>query len=125
MSGPGLAQVKSDPLASPEVRRALARLSQRDKVATGEGIEVDPDGRLRVFPDGATTPYRAITAATVLTSEDYTIHATSGGPFTQPLLTSVGVVGRVYVVKNNSGGTITLDPDGAELVDGAATLAID
>jgi hypothetical protein len=61
---------------------------------------------------------------TTITDEDYTIHATAGGPFIQPLPTIVGITSRVYVLKNNSGGIITLDPAGVQLIEGAATLAV-
>lgn len=69
------------------------------------------------------TPYRAIAATDTFAASDYTINATSG-TFTVNLPTAVGITGRIYVLKNSGVGTLTLDPAGAELIDGAATSAI-
>ena len=40
------------------------------------------------------------------------------------LPTAVGITGRVYVIKNSGTGTITVDPNGSQTIDGAATVAL-
>lgn len=67
--------------------------------------------------------YIAKAATYTATASDYTIDATSG-TFTVNLPTAVGITGRVYVVKNSGVGTITIDPAGAELIDGLATATL-
>lgn len=49
----------------------------------------------------------------------------SGANRTVTLPTAVGIKGRMYVVKKNDtgGNSVTVDADGAETIDGAATVA--
>lgn len=61
--------------------------------------------------------------ATYTAADDYTIDCTSG-TFTVNLPTAVGITGRIYVIKNSGVGVITIDPAGAELIDGAATFSV-
>ena len=123
MSGPGLALIKSTADANPEVRRALARLSQREHVATDEGIGVGADGRLKVFPHGASTPIRNVSSGPVtVTDDDFTLNCS--GTFTVNLLTAVGRSGRVWIVANSGGGTITTAGTGTDTVGGAATQTV-
>jgi hypothetical protein len=42
----------------------------------------------------------------------------TGGTFTVSLPTAVGRQGRLYVIKNNGGGAVTVDPYGSETIDG-------
>lgn len=68
--------------------------------------------------------YVAKTADYTATDLDYTIHFTSGtDTFTLP--TAVGCTGRIYVVKNTTGGNLTLATTSSQTIDGAApgTLA--
>lgn len=68
-------------------------------------------------------PYRAISGTDTFTADDYTINATSG-TFTLNLPMAVGITGRLYVAKNSGAGIVTLDGNGGELIDGAATQTI-
>lgn len=61
--------------------------------------------------------------ATYTAADDYTIDCTSG-TFTVDLPTAVGITGRIYVIKNSGAGVITIDPNGSETIDGAATQAV-
>ena len=74
---------------------------------------------------GATFNYVAKTATYTASATDYVIDCTSG-TFTVSLPTAVGITGRVYVIKNSGTGTITIDPNGAQTIDGlsAYTLAV-
>jgi len=65
------------------------------------------------------TAYVAKTANYTATISDYTIHFTSGtSTFTLP--TAVGITGRIYVVRNDSGNTLTLATTSSQTIDGAA-----
>ena len=120
----GLAKITGDPDATRRTDRALRRLGEPGNVVDQDVVWLNSNGQLTARPGRSITPYRAVTGATTITTSDWLIHATAGGPFTQALPTAVGIGGRVYVLKNNSGGTITVDPAGAETVDGAATAAV-
>lgn len=61
--------------------------------------------------------------ATYIAADDYTIDCTANS-FTVNLPTAVGITGRIYVIKNSGAGVITIDPDGSETIDGAATQAV-
>lgn len=72
-------------------------------------------------------PITSKTANYTITANDYTItgDATSGNiTFTLP--TAVGIAGVMYVVKkvDASGNSVIIDGNGAETIDGAATLSI-
>ena len=60
------------------------------------------------------------TSAYTLTSLDYQIECTANS-FTLTLPTAVGITGRVYSVKNNGSGTITLDGNGTETIERSLT----
>jgi hypothetical protein len=44
--------------------------------------------------------------------------------FTVSLPTASGISGQEYIIKNSGTGTITVDPDGAQTIDGAATVTL-
>jgi len=58
-----------------------------------------------------------ISSSYTATTDDYMIDIT-GGTFTVSLPTAVGQKGRLYVIKNNGGGAVTVDPFGGETIDG-------
>jgi hypothetical protein len=61
-----------------------------------------------------------ISAATTLTTESHIVNCTAN-TFTIDLPTAVGISGQEYIIKNSGAGTITIDPDGAETIDGGTT----
>jgi len=63
------------------------------------------------------------TADYTLTSSDYTVNCTSG-TFTVTLPTAVGIQGRIYNIKNTGTGTITVDANGTETIDGDLTESV-
>jgi hypothetical protein len=71
----------------------------------------------------ATWGYIAKTATYTALSTDYTIDCTSG-TFTVTLPTAVGISGRIYVVKNSGTGSITVDANASETIDGALTYIL-
>lgn len=71
-----------------------------------------------------TLPYLAITGATTLDATHYVVNCTAN-TFTVSLPTAVGITGRIYVIKNTGTGTITVDGNGSETIDGALTFLLD
>ena len=67
--------------------------------------------------------YVAKTATYTATAADYLIDCTTG-TFTIDLPSAVGITGRVYVVKNSGAGTITVDPNSGQTIDGSATATL-
>lgn len=67
--------------------------------------------------------YRAVSATTTVTVTDFLVDCTSG-TFTVNLPTAVGIQGQEFEVKNSGTGTITVDPSGAETIDGASTKTL-
>ena len=65
--------------------------------------------------------YREVTSSETLTTTDAIVNCTSG-TFTLGLPTAAGIQGRKLTIKNSGAGTITVDPDGAETIDGNATI---
>lgn len=68
-------------------------------------------------------PIVAKVADYTITNLDHTINCTAG-TFTVTLPTSVGITGRIHVIKNSGVGTITLDGNGAQTIDSLATQPI-
>jgi len=67
------------------------------------------------------------TASSTLTLDDthYTVVGTLAGAQIFTLPTAVGIAGRIYnIKKTGASGTLTVDGDGAETIDGAATFAM-
>lgn len=67
--------------------------------------------------------YTAQTTTYTAGADDYVIHCTSG-TFTVNLPTAVGITGKVYIIKNSGTGLITIDPNGAQTIDGVATYTM-
>lgn len=81
----------------------------------------------RNVPVVAQLPLRTVDGAYTITDDDVlVIVADSGGGSTITLPTAVGRDGRVYTVKrtDGGGGVVTLEGDGAETIDGAASVTL-
>jgi hypothetical protein len=72
---------------------------------------------------GMKQAYVAKTGAYTATNDDYVIDCTSG-TFTVTLPASSGRTGRILIIKNSGAGTITVDGDSSETIDGAATYSL-
>ncbi len=72
---------------------------------------------------GITFPQVTINGAYTATTDDYMIDIT-GGTFNVSLPTAVGKKGRLYVIKNNGGGAVTVDPFGSETIDGKSFIIL-
>lgn len=67
--------------------------------------------------------YIAKTTTYTANEADQTINCTSG-TFTVSLPTAASISGRIYTIKNTGAGTITIDPNGSETVDGSTTVSL-
>jgi hypothetical protein len=68
---------------------------------------------------GLSLSYVAKTTTYTILASDYTVDCT--GTFTITLPSSVGIGGRIYIIKNSGSGTITIACAGAETIDGSTT----
>jgi len=67
--------------------------------------------------------YVTKTGAYTATNDDYVIDCTSG-TFTVTLPASSGRTGRILIIKNSGAGTITVDGNASETIDGATTYSL-
>jgi hypothetical protein len=67
--------------------------------------------------------YVAATANYGLAAGDYLCDCTSG-TFTVNLPTAIGIEGKVYVIKNSGAGTITVDANTTQTIDGSLTQSV-
>jgi hypothetical protein len=72
---------------------------------------------------GFNQAYLARTTTYTATTSDYFIDCTTGS-FTVNLFTAVGNTGRILIIKNSGTGTITVDPNGSQTIDGATTQSL-
>ena len=70
-----------------------------------------------------TLPEVQINATYTVLSTDFLIDCTSG-TFTVNLPSAVGVGGKIYQIKNSGTGTITVDANGSQTIDGSLTKTL-
>ena len=87
---------------------------------TWDGATLAVPGNIRV--SGVRGAYRESAISTAVGIADYTIVATAVITVTFPACATV--VGQVFNVKNRSGGVVTVNPTGGELLDASATLSV-
>lgn len=72
---------------------------------------------------GFNQAYTARTTTYTAATTDYFIDCTTG-TFTVNLFTAVGNTGRILIIKNSGTGTITVDPNATQTIDGATTQTL-
>ena len=72
---------------------------------------------------GMKQAYVTKTGAYTATNDDYVIDCTSGS-FTITLYAASGNAGRILIVKNSGAGSITLDGNASETIDGSTTFSL-
>lgn len=82
-----------------------------------------PNSSLHVAGSVA-TGWRAISVADSFTSTDFTIESSGAAAYNVTLPTAVGITGRIYVLKNVSGGIRTLATTSSQTIDGALTREV-
>lgn len=99
------------------------------KVQTGTPVTPTPFPGMFWYDTDATGSSVSSTVNLVTKTTTYTITADDvfivcNGTFTVTLPTAVGITGKMYWIKNIGNGTITIDGDGSETIDGAATAVM-
>lgn len=93
-------------------------------IPTGNYSVYQRSTKLSHWNGGLRQTYRTATSTTTLDDTDHTLVATSG-TFTVNLPNIVTAdIGRIYYIKNRGGGTVTVDGNGADTIDGSATRAL-
>ena len=96
--------------------REMAKIALLNRIADGAGT---PSANAASFGN-----IRSITASTAIISTDFAIIANStSGAITVSLPPAATATGRIFFVKRVNAGAnnVTVDPFGAETIDGAAT----
>lgn len=110
--------------------------TERIRILAGGAVGVGVSAPTRTLEVGGTfaatgastltsvsTSYVAKTANYTVTTTDYTIDCTAN-TFTVTLPAAASNTGRMYVIKNSGAGTITVQGNGAELIDAANTKSL-
>lgn len=77
-------------------------------------------GQLQPNATDIANPYTAVSANYAVLATDYQIECTANS-FTVTLPTAVGVVGKIYSIKNSGTGTITVATTASQTIDGSLT----
>lgn len=98
--------------------------------ATSPLTETDVQGQLDeiagLLGGGNVAVTSKTTTYTITTSDAVVLCSASGGAFTVTLPTAVGNTGKIFHIKktDSSANAVTIDGDGSETIDGAATKAV-
>lgn len=105
-------------LAAPAVGLALM----------GNGAGLAPSYQSIASPNRPVTVVTfAMSPYTVLPGDDILLVDSSGGAVTLDLPTAIGILGQTYTIKKTSSdvNVVTVDPSGAQTIDGQANMTID
>jgi hypothetical protein len=109
-------------LGNSSITKTFLRGNTMVNTTTDNGVdELQVNGSISGI--GMKQAYVTKTGAYTATNDDYVIDCTSG-TFTVTLPASSGRTGRILIIKNSGAGTITVDGNGAETIDGAATYSL-
>jgi hypothetical protein len=109
-------------LGNSSITKTFLRGNTMVNTTTDNGVdELQVNGSIQ--GTGFNQAYTARTTTYTAANTDYFIDCTSGS-FTVNLFTAVGNTGRILIIKNSGTGTITVDPDGSQTIDGATTQTL-
>lgn len=93
-------------------------------VTNGDGVAGDPSIALATSPDiqGLRVSTLSTSANYNATANDYVILVTATATVSLPAASTFD--GQIYAIRNTGSGTVTIDPDGTEQIDGAATKTL-
>jgi len=72
---------------------------------------------------GLALSYKAVTTTYTVLATDYVVDCTANS-FTVTLPTAVGITGRQYIIKNSGTGTIVVDANTTQTIDGQLTQTL-
>jgi hypothetical protein len=102
-------------------------ISSKINVKTITGVRTwtmpDATGTVALTSDIESHSLINTAVTTTFVNPNETINCT-GGTFSVNLPTASGIQGRLYVLVNSGTGVITLDPNGAETINGNATITL-
>ena len=102
-------------------------ISSKINVKTITGVRTwtmpDATGTVALVTDNPAPSLINTAVTTTFVNPNETINCT-GGTFSVNLPTASGIQGRLYVLVNSGTGVITLDPNGAETINGNATITL-
>ena len=109
-------------LGNSSITKTFLRGSVMVNTTTDNGVDkLQVSGSIQ--GTGFDQAYLARTTAYTATDTDYLIDCTSG-TFTVTLPASSGRTGRILIIKNSGAGTITVDGNASETIDGATTYSL-
>lgn len=109
-------------LGNSSITKTFLRGNTMINTTTDNGVdELQVNGSISGI--GFKQAYVTKTGAYTATNDDYIIDCTSG-TFTVTLPASSGRTGRILIIKNSGAGTITVDGNASETIDGAATYSL-
>jgi len=94
------------------------------EIAANSYVGAQFAGTHTTLSNGQRVSLKNITTTYTIQNIDYLIDCTSG-TFTVTLPTSIGRKGQEYIIKNSGVGTITLEGDGTETIDGSLNLTLE
>jgi hypothetical protein len=109
-------------LGNSSITKTFLRGNTMVNTTTDNGVdELQVNGSISGI--GFKQAYVTKTGAYTATNDDYVIDCTSG-TFTVTLPASSGRTGRILIIKNSGAGTITVDGNASETIDGATTYSL-
>jgi hypothetical protein len=109
-------------LGNSSITKTFLRGNTMVNTTTDNGVdELQVNGSISGI--GFKQAYVTKTGAYTATNDDYVIDCTSG-TFTVTLPASSGRTGRILIIKNSGAGTITVDGNASETIDGATTVTM-
>lgn len=100
----------------------LIALEEVGTPGTYQSVTTDAYGRVTLGESGMVLPVVTKSASYTATSGDYAILCSA--TLTLSLPAAAGNTGRSYAVRNTGAGAVTIDPNSAEQIDGAATKVL-
>ena len=95
-------------------------------ISAGQVYELVYDGtnfQIPALSGGGGPSLRNVSATATFSTANETINCTAN-TFTVNLPTAVGIQGTTYTLVNSGTGTITLDPNGTETINGSLTIDV-
>jgi hypothetical protein len=93
------------------------------EAGTGINIAVSAENGITISATQNADEYVSASSAYTATTLNYVIDCISG-TFTVTLPTAAGITGQQFIIKNSGAGSITVDPDGSQTIDGSTTQVL-